>query len=86
MNDRPLLNTDLNGDSFRKWYWLKEELVTFCRDNGLPSNGSKTVLTERIAYFLDTGKVLLSNASKRTATKVTSLSLDSIIETDIVCS
>ena len=86
MNDRPLLNTDLNGDSFRKWYWLKEELVAFCRDNGLPSNGSKTELTERIAYFLDTGKVLCSNKSKCAASKVTSLSLDSIIETDIVCS
>ena len=86
MNDRPLLNTDLNGDSFRKWYWLKEELVAFCRDNGLPTNGSKTELTERISYFLDTGKVLCSNTSKRAAAKVTSLSLDSIIETDIVCS
>ena len=86
MNDRPLLNKQLNGDTFRKWYWLKEELVSFCRENGLPANGSKTELTDRIAYFLDTGKVLSSNTSKRAAVKVTALSLDSIIEPAIVCS
>ena len=86
MNDRPLLNTDLNGDSFRKWYWLKEELVAFCRDNSLPSTGSKTVLTERIAYFLDTGKVLSNEKTKRVASKVALLTLDSLIESNIVCS
>ena len=86
MNDRPLLNTDLSGDTFRKWYWLKEELVSFCRENGLPTNGSKTELTDRIAYFLDTGKVLSSNTSKRAAAKVTLLTLDSLIEPNIVCS
>ena len=86
MNDRPLLNKKINGDTFRKWYWLKEELVSFCRENGLPTNGSKTELTDRIAYFLDTGKVLSSNTSKRAAAKVTLLTLDSLIEPNIVCS
>ena len=86
MNERPLLNKKLNGDTFRKWYWLKEELVSFCRENGLPTNGSKTELTDRIAYFLDTGKVLSSNTSKRAAAKVTLLTLDSLIEPNIVCS
>ena len=86
MNDRPLLNKQLNGDTFRKWYWLKEELVSFCRENGLPANGSKTELTDRIACFLDTGKVLSSNTSKRAAAKVTLLALDSLIEPNIVCS
>jgi hypothetical protein len=86
MNDRPLLNKKLNGDTFRKWYWLKEELVSFCRENGLPANGSKTELTDRIAYFLNTGKVLSNEKTKRVASKVTSLTLDSLIEPNIVCS
>ena len=41
MNDRPLLNRELTGESFRKWYWLKEELTDFCRANDLPATGSK---------------------------------------------
>ena len=28
-----------------------------CRENGLPTSGGKQELTERIAFFLDTGKV-----------------------------
>ena len=86
MNDRPLLNKQLNGDTFRKWYWLKEELVSFCRENNLPTNGSKTELTDRIAYFLDTGKVLSNENTKRVASKVALLTLDSLIEPNIVCS
>ncbi|MCR5061182.1 MAG: SAP domain-containing protein [Saccharofermentans sp.] len=86
MNDRPLLNKDLSGETFRKWYWLKEELVDFCRANEIPATGSKTEISDRISYYLDTGKVLSISKTKRVSAKVTSLSLDSIIEPDIVCS
>ena len=86
MNDRPLLNKELNGDAFRKWYWLKKELVDFCRENEIPAIGSKSEITDRIAYYLDTGKVLSASRTKRVSAKVASLSLDSLIEDDIVCS
>lgn len=86
MNDRPALNTRLNGAAFRKWYWLKEELVAFCREHDLPDAGSKTELTDRIAYFLDTGKTLSAVKTKRSTSKITALSLDSLIEPDFVCS
>lgn len=86
MNDRPLLDTKLNGEAFRKWYWLKEELVAFCRENELPATGSKTELADRIAYFLDTGKTLSVVRSKRSKSKVTALSPESLIEPDFVCS
>ena len=86
MDGRPELSTSLNGESFRKWYWLKEELADFCRANDLPATGSKTDLTDRIAYFLDTGKVLTVSKTKRPTAKVTSVTLDSPIEPDFVCS
>ena len=86
INSRPELNTVLDGKTFLKWYWLKEELVSFCKANGLPATGSKTELTERIAYFLDTGKVTSAPKIKRSTNKITAITLDSLIEPNFVCS
>jgi hypothetical protein len=49
------LTTRLTPDHFRSFYWLKEELVTFCRDNGLSTGGRKGDLLLRIEAFLLTG-------------------------------
>ncbi len=38
---------------FNKWYWLKEEMVAICKTSGLPANGSKFQLRNRIMYALD---------------------------------
>ena len=57
MTDRPKLTKELKSKDFLEYYYLKEELVQFCRNNGLPSSGGKQELTERIAYFLDTGNL-----------------------------
>lgn len=43
MSDRPNLNKELGGKTFRSFYYLKEELVDFCRENNLPVSGGKTV-------------------------------------------
>ena len=58
MSDRPELNNSLDGKTFRNYYYLKEELIAFCRANGLPASGGKIELSDRIAAFLDTGEVL----------------------------
>lgn len=58
MIDRPKLDKNLDGKTFREFYYLKEELVDFCRRYGLPTSGGKLEITERIANFLDTGEVL----------------------------
>lgn len=50
--ERPILNTQLDSKTFKEFYYLKEELVNFCRENNLPTSGGKIELTERIAYFL----------------------------------
>ncbi|MDR2974593.1 MAG: SAP domain-containing protein [Propionibacteriaceae bacterium] len=50
---RPALTRELAGAEFARWYWLKDELVSFARSVGLPSSASKDVLTRRITAFLD---------------------------------
>ncbi len=58
MNKRPELNKDTKSAAFRSFYYLKRELVDFCRENGLPASGSKAELTDMklsycvVAYML----------------------------------
>lgn len=86
MNERPILNKDLDGKTFRSFYYLKEELVIFCRENNLPVSGGKLELTDRIAYFLDTGKVSEGSIKRKTKTNINQITESSVIEADIVCS
>ena len=86
MSERPELTIELKSKEFLEYYYLKEELVYFCRENGLPASGGKTELTERIAYFLDTGKVLAAKTVRTQKHKISTITRDSIIESDFVCS
>lgn len=52
MSERPKLDKNLDGKTFREFYYLKEELVDFCRRYGLPTSGGKLEITEKIAHFL----------------------------------
>ena len=65
---------------------MKKELVDFCRENGLPVSDGKSELTDRIACFLDTGKILRAPAKKRTTGSVSVITEDTLIEHNIVCS
>lgn len=85
MNERPELSNDLDSKSFLNYYWLKDELVAFCRDNGLPSSGNKQEITERIAVFLDSGEIVKSVSVRKTSI-VGEITPESVIEPDIVCS
>lgn len=86
MTIRPALDKGLDGKTFRDFYYLKEELVDFCRKNGLPVSGGKTELTDRIACFLDTGKVLPAQTARKKAATIVSIDEDTKIEADFVCS
>ena len=86
MSDRPELTTELKRKEFLEYYFLKEELVCFCRENGLPSSGGKAELTERIAYFLDTGKIKAAKPVRTQKHKISTITRDSTIESDFVCS
>ena len=86
MSERPELNKKLDAITFRSFYYLKQELADFCKENGLPTSGSKAELTDRIAYFLDTGTVLKASVERKTAVNIGTLTEDTVIESNIVCS
>ena len=83
---RPSLTRELDSTVFRRFYYLKEELVSFCREYGLPVSGGKPELTERIAGFLDTGKVPMPSAKKRPTACAGVITEDTVIEAEIVYS
>ncbi len=56
-SERPALESLHTAAVFRRWYWLKSELVAFARSKGLPTAGNKPELTERLAHWLDSGEV-----------------------------
>lgn len=86
MSERPKLNKKLDAATFRSFYYLKQELTDFCKENGLPTSGSKIELTNRIAYFLDTGKVQKPSPRRISAVMIGTLTEDTVIEPNIVCS
>ena len=86
MSNRPELKRNLDSKTFLSFYYLKEELVNFCRDNKLSVSGGKAELTERIAYFLDTGKSTAVSAKRKTTINVGVITESTIIEHNIVCS
>lgn len=86
MTERPSLDKNLEVKEFRSFYYLKEELVVFCRKNGLPTSGGKIELTERIAHFLDTGEVLSVSRKRKSALNRDRITEETIIESNFVCS
>jgi len=62
---RPELNNQTSVDDFRDFYWLKEELVIFCRQYGLPTTGSKGEISARIEEFLTTGKIFKPKVQRK---------------------
>jgi len=87
MTKRPILNRDLNSKTFREYYYLKEELVIFCRNEGLSTSGGKIELTDRISHFLDTGDKKKSETKKKTkAIDIGTITEESKIEDNFVCS
>ncbi len=86
MNTRPELLPNTDAAVFRSYYYLKEELAEFCRENGLPSSGSKQELTDRIAYFLETGRVQEPISKRRKTAAVGEITEDTLVEENLVCS
>ena len=68
-SNRNKLNKNLKASEFKEYYFLKEELKEFCRNEGLKLSGSKSQLEERIIYYLDTGKSLDDSKHAQNNTK-----------------
>ena len=77
---RPKLNLKTNSEEFLNYYWLKTELISFCKINNLPGSGSKDELTARIYEYLKSGKIIkpLKKGTKKTIINIP-LSLDAKI-------
>jgi dTDP-glucose pyrophosphorylase len=86
MTDMPSLDNKLDGKTFRSFYYLKEELVDFCRKNGLPTTGGKLEITDRIAHFLDSGEVTYVSRKSKVVKKIGIITEGTEIESDFVCS
>jgi len=86
MANRPMLDKNLDGDTFRSYYYLKEELVAFCKQEGLQVYGGKSELTNRIAHYLDTGERITEKARTNRHSHIDSISDDTPIEENFICS
>ena len=86
MSERPELSRDISAEVFRNYYYLKEELVKFCRKYDLQTTGSKQELTDRIDYFLETGKKKSASSKRIQAESIGEITENTLIEENIVCS
>ncbi|MCL1984764.1 MAG: SAP domain-containing protein [Methanomassiliicoccaceae archaeon] len=86
MTDRPHLSKTLDSGTFRSFYYLKEELIRFCRQEGLRTAGGKPEVTERIAHYLDTGEESAVTVRRRPPVNIREVTEDSPIEENFVCS
>ncbi|WP_409199622.1 DUF6434 domain-containing protein [Methanobrevibacter sp. DSM 116169] len=66
-NKRPELSKNLDSETFKNFYYLKDELTDFLKSEGLKTSGNKKNLTDRIIFYLDTGKekVNFNNSYKK---------------------
>lgn len=86
---RPNLSKDISIQSFIDFYWLKEELQAFCRENGISASGSKIEISDRIESFLRTGEIKKTIKKSKSNKKVEpqiDLSLDTVITENHRCS
>lgn len=60
---RPELNKEISIKDFNDFYWLKQELVDFCKSVGITTTGGKMEIAERIRNYISTGNVI-KNAIK----------------------
>jgi len=71
MNQRPKLDKSISPNDFQDFYWLKKELVEFCRTEDLSTSGGKIEITKRISLYLTTGEKIVQRKKvkeKKTST------------------
>lgn len=83
---RPDLLSVKSAAEFRNWYWLKEELLMFCRARGLPSSGMKPQVADRIAAFLDGKPFEVTPQAVRGAQMPSEFTLETVIAKGWRCS
>lgn len=86
---RPYLTKEISVKEFKDYYWLKEELQLFCRENDISASGSKVEISDRIEIFLQTGeikKTIRKSRGNKVEKNKSKLSLDTVITENHRCS
>jgi hypothetical protein len=86
MDNRPKLELNMSSSVFLNYYYLKDELVRFCKKYGLQPTGSKEDIVRRIAHYLDTGEKLSVATHRKRSHYNREIDINTIIESGIVCS
>ena len=86
MGNRPGLDKKLDNETFRSYYYLKEELVAFCKQEDLQTTGGKVELTDRIAHYLKTGERLSVKMKPKIVANIGLITEDCFIENNFICS
>lgn len=60
--NRPKLDKNITLEDFKDYYWLKEELVVFCRGLGINRTGGKLEISYRIEKYLETGEIVTQSS------------------------
>lgn len=84
--ERQELNKGMDIAVFRSFYYLKEELIDFCRSNGLPTSGKKMENADRIAIFLESGVIIKQESKGKKTTVIMEITPETKIEANHVCS
>lgn len=66
--DRPNLDKNISLKDFNEFYWLKRELIVFCRSVGISTSGGKIEIAERIRLYLSTGEITKTKKVKSSST------------------
>lgn len=78
---RPKLDKNISLDDYLNYYWLKTELISFCREMGISTEGWKLEIHERIVEYLTTKKIDKKsvNVSKPKSSKVSDITLQTMV-------
>jgi DNA gyrase inhibitor GyrI len=87
VNKRPELTRGLSSQNFCEYYYLKSELMEFCRKEQLSASGSKAELADRIEAYLQTGERIATTKPRVGKLSICpEMSLTSVIEENFRCS
>jgi hypothetical protein len=83
---RPNIEDCSSAEEFRRWYYLKSELIDFAKTNSIPFDGGKFEIADRIAAVLDSQPLPEKNQRRpksRFNWACSALSLDTLITDNV---
>lgn len=66
---KPNLDKTISINNFKNNYWLKDELINFCRRTGINRTGGKIEIADRILKYLVTGEIITKPEKEPQRTK-----------------